>query len=410
MKSLREANTADTPFVYRRQNSNASAHDCGAAVFRAGTRDPRQPPALPHPKSKPTKNRAIWSRHMPGQVRRALFSGYRTFANSARRAGAGFDAICARHPGVVASGGGRFAVFVTFNAGTTVPAYVLHHLDALARAGFDVVVVSNNRDIGPNSLRRLQEKAHVVLTRLNMGYDFGAYRDGITYVLDNHPAAHEILLVNDSVFGPFNDLSPLLDRADRMEADVVGLIDSHEVRYHFQSFWLLFRNGALQSEAFRRFWRRMPYAKDKHEVINRYETGLVEAFHKMDLSCDCLFSSRDLMRRAVGFLETKQRGLLDNLGRDCPSLEELLGFESYSKLLLKRHNEELMRMCLSGRPLNPTAYLWEPLISECGFPFLKREVLVNNPGNAPLLAQLEEVVAETGYPADLIDTYLRGNR
>lgn len=347
---------------------------------------------------------------MPGPVRQALFSSYRTFANASRRTGANVDAVTARHSGVGLTGGGRFAVFVTFNAGTTIPAYVLHHLDALTRAGYNVVVVSNNRSIGPRSLERLRQKAHVVLTRLNMGYDFGAYRDGIVHVLDNHPAAQEILLVNDSVFGPFGDLSPLLDRADRMDADVVGLIDSHEVRYHFQSFWLLFRNGALRSEAFRRFWRRMPYARDKGEVINRYETGLVEAFHGMELDCDCLFSSRDLMRRAVGFLEAKQRGLLDNLGRDCPSLEELLGFESYSKLLLKRHNEELMRMCLSGRPLNPTAYLWEPLIAECGFPFLKREVLVSNPGNAPLLAQLEDVVAKTGYPSKLIETYLRGNR
>ena len=154
----------------------------------------------------------------------------------------------------------------------------------------------------------------------------------------------------------------------------------------------------------------MPYAKDKQTVINRFETGLVEAFHEMGLSCDALFRSRDLARRAVGFLETKQRRLLVDLGRDCPSLEELLGFESYSKLLTKRHNEELMRMCLQGLPLNPTAFLWEPLIADCGFPFLKREVLVNNPGNGPTLAYLEDVVAKTGYPIDLIDGYLRGCR
>ncbi len=327
-----------------------------------------------------------------------------------RRIGIERSAICSRDIGVAPTGSGKVAVFVIFATGSKIPGYVFHHLEALKRTGFDVVVISNNRKIGDRSMDRLCRTASVVLRRYNMGYDFGAYRDGILYALNEFPDAREILLVNDSVFGPLTDLSTLFERARNLSGDVVGLIDSAEIRYHFQSFWLLFREGALRLPAFRRFWERMPYLKDKSAVVQAFETGLVTRFEEMGLECEPIFSSLELVRRSIPFLEAKQRDLLQDLTSDGTSLEEMLGFQSYSRLLFKQHNENLLRMCATGRPLNPTVFLWEPLIVELGFPFLKREIVVRNPANDPILSRIEKTVAATGYPLHLIDNFLSGGR
>ncbi|MBC8049652.1 MAG: hypothetical protein H7X92_05840, partial [Chitinophagales bacterium] len=89
------------------------------------------------------------------------------------------------HPGSAPLRGRAFAVFVTFTEMPYVAEYVYRHLDFLNANGFNVVVVSNSKKINSQSLRELRLRSIAVLERPNIGYDFGAYRDGILWTMQH---------------------------------------------------------------------------------------------------------------------------------------------------------------------------------------------------------------------------------
>jgi hypothetical protein len=62
----------------------------------------------------------------------------------------------------------------------------------------------------------------------------------------------------------------------------------------------------------------------------------------------------------------------------------------------------------SGVPLNPTHFFWDHLIGRMDCPFIKRELLLKNPGRVPLLQYWERAIQQMGdYDTDLITRHLK---
>lgn len=287
--------------------------------------------------------------------------------------------------------GGRIAVFVHYDRHGVVHDYVLYHLAELRRAGFAIVFVSNAPLLVPDALVALKGYCAVIARRRNLGYDFGAFKDGLTLIGDIE-ALDELLLVNDSVYGPFGDLSALLERTDAERAVVWGITDSWEHGYHLQSYFLLFKQRALRSQAFRRFWRSVRYVQSKTWVVRRYEIGLSRALIRDGLRCAALFPYRQAAAEI----------------REAVRIGDLLT----SPLLDHRHRDYLAVLCHAvdqGQPLNGSHYFWDYLIAEMGCPFLKRELLQKNPARVPFVHRWESVVASgSNYDPDLILRHLEG--
>src|SRR5262252_2925017 len=197
-----------------------------------------------------------------------------------------------RWPGALdLEGATRIAAFVHFVRQGIVHDFVLHYLAEIARAGFTTVFVSNAPRLDPESLDRISPLYGAILLRANVGMDFGAYKDGIGELprLDRLEA---LLLANDSVYGPFHDLGDVIGRMNPAEADVWGITDSWERRFHLQSYFLVFGRRALSHEAFRQFWSGVRYVQSKSWVIGHYEVGLTRHLVRNGLRCRALFPYR----------------------------------------------------------------------------------------------------------------------
>jgi hypothetical protein len=73
----------------------------------------------------------------------------------------------------------------------------------------------------------------------------------------------------------------------------------------------------------------------------------------------------------------------------------------------QRFAASLVAAVEAGRPLNPSHYFWDPLISRMGCPFLKRELLLKNPVRIPGLVHWQDVIQVAGkYDTDLIVRHL----
>ena len=165
------------------------------------------------------------------------------------------------------------AVLAHWSPAGTVGRSATELMAALVRGGYGVVLVSTTE--GTANLEWVLERPPgvTVLRRPNVGYDFGSWATA----LDRFPAiaaSSRVLLLNDSLVGPFQPIDHLLERFHHSAADVWGLTDTTQFRHHLQSYCLGFKGGSLRESSLARFWRDIRVERSREDVIWRYEIGL----------------------------------------------------------------------------------------------------------------------------------------
>jgi hypothetical protein len=278
----------------------------------------------------------------------------------------------------------KVVVFAHYNRKGCVHDSVLYYMDALRDAGYVIVFVSNSPQLAEVALSNVLPRVALVLHRWNVGYDFGAYRDGLL-ALGDLTRFDQVLLANDSVYGPLFDLGGTLARCDD-GADIWSTTDSYDRGYHLQSYFLLFRRPALGNPDLMAFWRAVWPVNSRDWVIRRYEIGFTRAMRRAGLRCAALFP----YDQAVTLF--KERALGGTTGAYDGSAEPYRVFAAKTLDAIAR-----------GQPCNAMHHFWDLLVVEMQCPFIKRELLVYNPLQVPGVCQWRDVVNHvSGYNTDLI--------
>jgi hypothetical protein len=284
--------------------------------------------------------------------------------------------------------GPRVALFVHFDRGGVVRRHVLNYLEALRDAGLSVAFVTNSGRLQDDSMAAVQAICACVLVRRNIGYDFGAMREALQRLGLPRPETEFVLIANDSVYGPLRPLQETLARVDFDRADLWGATESWQRRYHLQSFFLVAGRAAMTSKAWRDFWNSVRPVSSKYWVVSRYEVGLTQKLLAAGVRCAALWPYQDLVRRIDTSVLTNDS--------DAP----LDPFADARRI----HVSRTSHAAAARRPLNPTAELWRELL-QAGFPFIKRELLRDNPANVQDIADWHSVVG--GQPAGSIEAIER---
>ena len=237
-----------------------------------------------------------------------------------------------RIPDIVS--GDRICLFVTvLRHGRMVP-HAAHQGRAWAARGFKVLVIAVTNDLDGDVPLENLEFASGILLRTNKGYDFGAWSAAIQSL----PMVREaglLALANDSVFGPLDGFTTVLERVERSTADLVALTDSHHHRYHFQSYIMFYKRGAMQSDVFKSFWRKVRTG-DRWTVIVRYETRLLKTFENAGLTGEVLFpSGHGAPPTLLGWKALVDRGfpfVKVQLLRDNPFNDDLSNWRDFIRL------------------------------------------------------------------------------
>ena len=280
--------------------------------------------------------------------------------------------------------GPKIALFMHFDGRGVVRAQLLDYMRELRDAGRTVVFVSNAARLLPASLEAVREICAVVILRRNIGYDFGAWRDAVDYLGLPRADTEEVILANDSVFGPLVPLGDVLRRLNYAKADIWGLTESWQVRYHLQSFFLAFGPAALRAPAWGKFWRSVRPVPMKFYIVNAYEVGVTQAMVKGGLRCAALWPYETLIKLVNrGELEKLILAEESELGKADP-------IQITRKLQVLRIRDGVARRVA----LNPTSDLWRQLLLS-GFPFIKRELLRDNPTKVEDVGDWVEVVRDS---------------
>ncbi len=264
--------------------------------------------------------------------------------------------------------GPKIVLFMHFDGQGSVRAQLYDYIHNLKENGRTIVFVTNSGRLEASAMAKLQAICAAVIIRRNIGYDFGAWRDALDVLSLPRPQTEEVIFANDSVFGPLAPLGDILARLDYGKADIWGLTDSWQVRYHLQSFFMAFGPVALRAEAFKKFWKSVRPVPVKSFVVRTYEVGITQAMMKGGLRCAALWSYEKLMHTASS----------DGLEQLIANEESAFGRNDPLHITRKLHTLRIRDGMARRVALNPTADLWRHLLHS-GFPFIKRELLRDNP-------------------------------
>ncbi len=199
--------------------------------------------------------------------------------------------------------GDRVAVFILFQpkgiAGSTY--FTLNHL---AESGWSVVIVSNTPLTEVDRQKLAAKSAHVI-ERPNVGYDFGAYREGWRWLDRRGLQPKFLVLMNDSTWFPLRRGDNTLARMEALGADLAGHVFKTEKtedrgRDHIESHLLMLGARALSHPDIRRFMDRYVMSSSKAVTIRRGEKGISQAAIAAGLMVKGLFGREEMVALLAG--------------------------------------------------------------------------------------------------------------
>lgn len=263
-------------------------------------------------------------------------------------------------PGAVPRRGFSLGLYLHWSGTGRVSPMVLRQLALWRAAGFDMVFVTNAEPPAAD-WQSVAGETVLRVRRRNVGRDFGAWRDAAAVALRNEPLPAELLLVNDSVLGPFLALDPLVCAWRAGGEGLFGLTESWGGGPHLQSYALLARGGGAVAGLLAHLGQQRD-SRSKWRTVQSGEIGLTRRMREQGHRCGALFGYRPI----CAGLDAADRAVL---GLRYATPDAVLRY-----------------------PLNPAHHLWRLLVERHGFPYLKTELIRRNPGRLPGVSAWREVV------------------
>lgn len=191
----------------------------------------------------------------------------------------------------------RLGIYLVYDRQGVVDGYIGHMLKELKSCVDHLAVVCNMPEI-VRGRDILEAHADRIFCRENAGFDAGGFKDALCRSIgwDGVLGYDELVLANDSVFGPFRPMQGIFSEMDGRAADFWGLAKHGEYRggrepefsEHVQSYFLVIRYNMLHDIRFREYWEGMPLYMTFRDVIYQYEERFTRHFSDMGYSYDAL--------------------------------------------------------------------------------------------------------------------------
>lgn len=167
----------------------------------------------------------------------------------------------------------RISLVAGYDAKGVIHDYVIHLIRCLS--AISQVYYFCDNDLADGESAKLEGLATICGARRHGRYDFGSWREMIDQIGWQAIAQFdELVLVNDSCYGPFYDLSGVFERMNSQPCDFWSITCSREIAFHLQSYFLVFKNPVTADVDFQKFWSNISEESSYENVVINYEVGL----------------------------------------------------------------------------------------------------------------------------------------
>lgn len=185
----------------------------------------------------------------------------------------------------------RIIFFAGFDANNTLQAHVKNYIESLSLHG-DVYFFCDN-PLPAQEREKLDGIATICGAERHHRYDFGSWANisqSIGWDIINQ--YDELIITNDSVYGPIHDLDAVFQTMERRPCDFWGLTSSSEIQFHIQSYFVAFRSTVLRNLNFQKFWNKIEVESDYFNIVEKYEIGLTQMLLSEGFQCESYIENR----------------------------------------------------------------------------------------------------------------------
>jgi lipopolysaccharide biosynthesis protein len=279
----------------------------------------------------------------------------------------------------------RLCIFAHYDIDDLVDEYVSYYLDSLKTVSSQIIFVTTSK-ISAKACANLKTVCDHVLIRKNIGYDFVSWKTGLRNAA-NISDFDELIICNDSVYGPLYPLKDIFERMTNNDCDSWGMTQSNAIAYHIQSYFLVFKRHVIQSKAFRDFWNSMRIEDRKRDVIEKYEVGLSQTLLSAGFKLSAYAPYSPPYTKVLSIMAGAA------LRKPARAISKIF------KIIKGKSG-------LNYKSLNPAHLLWKNLIVKYQMPFLKVELLRDNPTKVNIKEYENVIKKYTNYDINLIRNHL----
>lgn len=224
----------------------------------------------------------------------------------------------------------RLGVFSFYNKKGRVGTYVDYLLDDLSKVLDRLIIVVNGQldECGEKTLEKFTKE---IVIRDNKGYDAGAYADILVNYLPlvELELYDELVLCNDTFYGPFTPFNEIFTRMDKEGKDFWGLnFVNRGFLSQVQSYFLVFAKKVLKSKEFWNFIRS----------INMYETNIKNVYGEFETKIYCCLKDKFTFGSYTDtqLLDVYESGISCVLLHDLPILKKKTFDTKYNSIEKQR--------------------------------------------------------------------------
>ena len=267
----------------------------------------------------------------------------------------------------------KVTVYSHYDIHNHIDEYVLVMLTDLFQQGWKIIFVTSCPTFESSEKNKIKPLVTVIINSNGEGRDWGNFALGLRFANKN-AFPESLLLCNDSLYGPFESLRGLFEKADSLDVDFVGLTDSFQNGYHLQSYFLYCKKSLCSSMAFLNYWKFFSPQPDKNLIIQENEIGFTKFFSNLGFKPHALYHYYDLHNES-------KNGMYGS--------------------------SDLIKELDAGTLVNPSHHFGDVLISKFDFPFIKIELLRDNPAKIPGLDLAKHIIKQKNPRIfDMINSHL----
>ena len=338
----------------------------------------------------------------------------------------------------------RLCVFAHFDKDNIVDEYVLFYLRDIRNVADKIVFVSTS-SLTDETILMLKNICDSVIIKKNEGFDFASWQTALKS--ETLKDFDELILCNDSVYGPLFPLEQVFSEMKGKSCDFWGMTNNYDIAYHVQSYFLVFRKIILVSSVFQKFWESMEIHQSKAKVIKLCEIGLSQTFLKAGFKASTYIRYQFLISHTIFY---RLRSYLVRMGKRISEYVRVLLFRIFQQHRKDRNRRRLgvfiKRVIISAvsiiseirnvlrngiskifnfirnpkyqlrglvyyfetkiKSINVTHFLWKQLVLYHKMPFIKVDLLRDNPMGVYIDDYAKVISMVSNYNVPMIMSHL----
>jgi len=238
----------------------------------------------------------------------------------------------------------RLAIYVFYDIHGIADNYQFVLLNDL-KQNIDKLLIVINGKITDDSLKKLKEIADDVLIRENKGLDTMAYKEGLAFYNEKELSSfYEIVMLNDTIYGPFYPFSEMFNAMDKKEVldfwgitihaktdtDPFGRLKCGYIPRHIQSYFIVVRNTMFTSNSFKQYWNDMDGIETYLDAVCKHEVMFTKNFEDLGFKWSIYIDSPKITTKIDHYLFYYGKELVEKYR--CPIIKKRVFFNKYEDI------------------------------------------------------------------------------